>query len=813
MSCPMISRISPANPGETVRIFGENLKHCRVYLHAPEERIQPEDAFETPPLPDRPEEAIAAEVLGGDDQVLYADIPYTIPHGCFLLWVVGEEGEACGVVNRPEVWNQSLKKARPDDRFTLYGRSFFGFDQAAFLKTTCVMKHLESGAIYRMRWGVCQDIQQNMPGQNDHKSDYRLPAELPAGEYLYSMTNGTGGAWGWSECRPLTVTEKRDYLEYCRLRWNAECRQNITFDMSGVSIVRLPADCGDGLTDVTDRLQAAIREAAVTGGAVILPAGRFGISRTVELLPGVVLKGAGAGATTLTVTEGSTLAPVGMPPVAYASRASDGKNWSRDWLPYMNRENNTPMVWIRTDAGIEDMTLEGGSGTVILTLIGNEDESPSRGVFFNRVCFENGINSALYLHGTDFDVSYHGVMTTGHTEDLTFYKCSITASFPLMILPAQCRDLRMIGNRFEVSPRQTGDCVFAGGIYGAVITENSFLCGRRSLISQQGMSDCWVFQNRSEGVANTTNANEEYMSEYGQSAWIGNATEVGADYVRVGFPLAGKRLLQRGTVGENLHEHRWFLMILKGRGLGQYRTVTGVEGDRILLDRPWEVLPDADTCFNLITASHHNIWALNFAGTGSGNSQFVYGSGIENIVVGHSMLMASGISMYAMMPQRNEAGELIDLGVVAFNSFTNCDARYSGMGLCLWTNESWSLLDDREVDYPNQIGNIVRWNSFIGGADSEYVKNQTVWTPVKIAGGLQSFGDYCLMEKNLLAGYEAGIHIRYGSRGNLLRNNRYRGNATDILDDGSGSLLLDEGEGLKVAHGGQRNKNGGWYYE
>lgn len=794
MAKPIISRISPANPGETVQIFGEHLEDCRVFVWSPPEKICPKDAFSNTPLPSRPEEAVEMQAIHSGNQVLYAEISYGVKYGCFLIWLVNGDGEAAGVVNRPEIWNQSLETAMPDDRFTLYGQNFFGFDQRYFVNTTCVLKSTADGCCYQMRWGACQDLQQYMPGQNDHKSDYRLPPEIPAGEYLYSMTNGTGGPWGWSEPRRLTVVSKRRLTEHCRLRWNTECRQNIVFPMRDTLLEKIPAACGDGFTDVTQLLQEAIDRAAVTGGFVLLPAGRFGISRMIKLRPGVILKGAGMGATTLTVVEGGTLEPTGMPPVSYASRAGDGKNWSRDWLPYMNRENNTPMVWIQTDAGMEDLKLEGGSGAVILTVVGTTDESPSEGVFFNRVHFENGVNSALFMHGTDFDVAYHGLVTTGHTKDLTLYKCRCAASYPLMVLPAQCRDLRLVGNEFEVSPRQTGDCVFISGVYGGIVTENTFLYGRRSLMCQQGLFDTWIFQNRSVGVANTTNANEEYMSEYGQTAWAGTAVRLHEDQVQVDFPLEERRLPQRGTIKGNLKEHRWFLIILRGRGLGQYRRVTRVEGDTIYLDRPWDVVPDSESFFDLVTASNHNLWVDNFTGLGSGNSQFVYGSGIENVVAGHSMLLSSGMTMYSMLMQKDEGGDIRELGVVAYNQFIGCDCRYSGMGLCLWTNESWSWLDDWDIECMNLVGNIARWNSFVGGTDSDYVKNQSVWTPVELTSGIQTVGDYCLMERNLLSGFDAGIHIRYSSHGNLAAHNRFRRNGCDILDDGQDNFVIKDEE-------------------
>lgn len=166
-----------------------------MYIGYPPEEIRPEDAFAPRPLPSRPEDAEELRAIHSGTQVLYAEIPYG-EYGCFLLWVTNEAGEAAGVVNRPEIWSQSLDSAMPDDRFTVYGQNFFGFDQRYFVDTTCVLKSMADGRCYTMRWGACQDLQQYMPGQNDHKSDYRLPADIPAGEYWYAMTNGTRGGLG-----------------------------------------------------------------------------------------------------------------------------------------------------------------------------------------------------------------------------------------------------------------------------------------------------------------------------------------------------------------------------------------------------------------------------------------------------------------------------------------------------------------------------------------------------------------------------------------------------------------------------------------
>lgn len=372
------------------------------------------------------------------------------------------------------------------------------------------------------------------------------------------------------------------------------------------------------------------------------------------------------------------------------------------------------------------------------------------------------------------------------------YKCRVKAAYTLMMLPGHNRRVRLVGNDFEVSPRQTGDNVFLGGSYDGMITENLFRYGRRTLVSQQGFFHNWVFQNRSEGVANTTNANEEYMSEFGFNAWAGTPVAVEAGSVTAGADLETKTLSHGGgCLRDNLGEYPWLLTVMHGRGFGQYRHVVKVEGGKLYLDRPWDILPDSDTFFNLHTASEHNLWVDNYAGNGSGISQFVYLAGVENIVAGHQTLVSSGIAMYAQEAEMDERGEITDMGVIAYNQFLGCDLRYSGMGFCFWTHQSWTNLEDLPIPHVNVFGNILRLNVMTSGTDAEYAKNQAYWVPFERPCGIQMMGSYNLMEKNLIAGYDVGIHVRTPSRGNLMADNRCRHNDRNVLDEGVGNTVIE----------------------
>jgi parallel beta-helix repeat protein len=62
---------------------------------------------------------------------------------------------------------------------------------------------------------------------------------------------------------------------------------------------------GDGATDVSDVLQAAIDSLSEHGGVVFMPAGRYIVSRSIEIrVDGVTLQGEGMGATILQLRDG-----------------------------------------------------------------------------------------------------------------------------------------------------------------------------------------------------------------------------------------------------------------------------------------------------------------------------------------------------------------------------------------------------------------------------------------------------------------------------------------------------------------------------
>ena len=264
---PEISRVMPFYADETLQIFGENLLQAVVYWWQPENGSMPAaSAWETPELPDTPPAgAVRLETVTSFAQVLYARSKELRP-GCALLWVENEAGlSAPQVVNVPQIWSQSAIRMMAGERLTLYGCNFFSRQDKCFLQASGSARRTD-GLQVELTWALSQDYQQNMPHQNEYKSEYLLPDDMPAGEYEIRVHTGTGGVFGWSESIRLTIVESMDLVEFEMNRWRMDIRHARPFSMAGGTVEMIDAALGNGLCDATDVLQGAIDRVAAAGG-------------------------------------------------------------------------------------------------------------------------------------------------------------------------------------------------------------------------------------------------------------------------------------------------------------------------------------------------------------------------------------------------------------------------------------------------------------------------------------------------------------------------------------------------------------------
>jgi hypothetical protein len=355
---PQIARVGQIVRGGSFRIFGENVKGGEVHLWQPDcspEEIgaAAEELPEMSSLPTKPpESAERATVRAAYPQVAFASGSWGTGSQVTVVWRNNEDGFSRPyLANQPEVWLASHHQAMPGERVQLFGRNL-ARGSSNVLPQLC-LKSPNSGRLYRAVWGKFR-ARGPLMFEGDHRVEFVLPEDIKPSRYEAWYHNGSGGKHGWSEPTPLEILKSRDLIEYAAAAWNRTGVQADSQTLSSLHVHRIPQALCDGITDATEELQQAIDTVSDRGrGIVLLPPGTCGITKTIDLKRGVVLRGAGRGATTLTLAFGKRFV-------------------SND------RESGNALVRIGTQAGISDMEVRGGPRVDKLVLVRNypEDEVP-----------------------------------------------------------------------------------------------------------------------------------------------------------------------------------------------------------------------------------------------------------------------------------------------------------------------------------------------------------------------------------------------------------------------------------------------------
>jgi Ca2+-binding RTX toxin-like protein len=191
--------------------------------------------------------------------------------------------------------------------------------------------------------------------------------------------------------------------------------------MSTVFNARDYGALGDGVTDDTQAIQAAIDAAAVTGGEVYLPEGTYIVSSHLQadassclyLRSGVTLAGDGAGATTLRLADGSGTVVSGIVQTVYNTQNVGAHDLTIDG----NRANTTGQVdGFTTGAGPAGGSIDLGVTLDNVALINcsgnglNAQESTTRLSVTDSVARGNGLDGffAHLVHRDGFYIDGRG---------------------------------------------------------------------------------------------------------------------------------------------------------------------------------------------------------------------------------------------------------------------------------------------------------------------------------------------------------------------------------------------------------------------
>ena len=711
------------------------------------------------------------------------------------MWLENEMGiSKPQIANRPEIWNISFDKICRGDRITLFGEALGNpvhFSDGGNAPKRAAIKNIETGECFKLdsagTTGYTFDI-------HKHMAEYHVPMEAPLGKYNLYVRSGTCGRFGWSEPYQFEIVEANSLNYYFRTKWNRS--SDACPEMPKCEVKTIYNDDPSPLADYADKIQSAI-DSLENGGLVLLTSGTFPISKTISIKPNVVVLGAGK-STVIKAAEGREFDGNIILDSVFSAKPAKLRGWANDWRELYIESRTGTAIRLCTDAGIEGVTVEMGGGINVGILVADDKIDTANNVFISKVEVQNyGVSQ--FVRKDKALVMNAGLLVGAKTKDLVVWGCTFAATQPIYILPSRHTFAKIMNNDFLCRPRQVNETMLAG-LRNSIISGNLFADGRRAFVTNQGFSHNWVYQNRVTGIDRAEGALEAFMSEHGNGEWSGHGVAFGENYVDIECNYDIMKLSKGVPYKERFYHYQRFLFVFDGRGFSQYRKIIDVIEDgtkkRLILDKPWNVVPDETSALSILFGTHHNLWVDNNTSLSNGHSQFVWGCGFENVVAGHCMELSAGVRFQSYHLYDDVSSDLlinasyektvtksISVGVLAFNKIIRCQTKASGMAVRMQSNdlpnedpEIWSEFNKTR----GVFGNTIKSCAFDGSCDAlNYAKNLHHLKP--ITSGILLDGAYNRIVDNYLFAFKKPIAFINDCEGNMVSRNEFRGEEARVV--------------------------------
>ena len=422
-----------------------------------------------------------------------------------------------------------------------------------------------------------------------------LPADLAPGAYDLYVHNGSGGEAGWGG--PVTLTVAPPGPAPAKV-FNAR-------EFGAV---------GDGSADDT----AALRKALVTageagGGTVVLSPGAYAIRATLWVPPDVTLAGAGPRSSRLVVRDA---APMRWDVPNEIARAMPGHFRHRQ-----QADNLGAMVWLRDRAAVRDLGFVDGPGT-LQAVFGSHDQC--------RI-------ERCHIRATHS--THVAVMVEWGSYGFVLKDTVIEAARGGVFLVHGPHEQALVsGNTIRnIHPGRANNLFIRAPVH-SIIEYNVVENGERNWVSQCGRTSGYhsiLLGNRwTNTVPRRHNAGEN-MYEAGGATWHGRVAQAN----RTSLTVAGSPFEEKDLRNE-------FVLVLDGRGLGQYRRVTAHTDDTLTVTPAWDVTPDASTYAMVGRAYVETLWIDNEE-EGTANWTGFWGNNFGHVVDGHALRRCEGFYLWA----------------------------------------------------------------------------------------------------------------------------------------------------------------------
>jgi hypothetical protein len=589
----------PACNGEPIVVTGEGFVPGQTVVKAlclgaydakqPDDPLRHLDALDHPPalpaLP--PANALDCKILGGGEgflQVEFRSVAQSWVRAPFAsaVWVGdGTTWSTPYLVNRPQAQWLAPQTQAPGEPIRVFGRTF-AWDY-----------YLPAALAVIRRAGTTNAIALR-PASQHHEDEHTerwslsawLPPDLAPGAYELFVHGRHGGDYGWSAPLPLQVAAKP-----------AAARRVVNVRELGAK--------GDGLTDDTAALEAALKQAA-PGGTVLLPPGTYALTHTLEIPEDVVLQGAALHQTVLANLQVPSAEPWTL---TEARTAFAG----RDLLHGMRR-------FTLRDLTLRFMPAHGSALRV------GKDPEWSEDVALYRVRLETQ---------QDFSLTEHPYaarpLNIVKARRFSMVRCE-TYGPGSVSCERKVEDSLFAQNQFQADRRWRGHNFKFWGAEHCIFEDNRMSGDTRGLVMQTHFGvnyQNFIAGNTVERTVLGGNAGETYLVE--GSGYLYESRVASADGAALRterWPdLRGRAATATDCIGR-------FVVIARGRGLGQWRRISGCEPAtrELRVAAPWRVTPDATSVVVVMNGLIETVF-VNNQEIDCGKGLYLYGAGAINSVV------------------------------------------------------------------------------------------------------------------------------------------------------------------------------------
>lgn len=577
----------PVQPDETLMLAGGNFGDApRV------EGARYQDTFE---LETHEREWQPLEPLQSSDHSLKVVMPAEWDTGVYVLRIRnGVEWSAPVLVNAPDAWwriGDQGEFASPGGTLRVFGRTLNLGGESRM-----VLRHRQNGD-----WPI------SASQADAYSLTFDLPEDVPEGRYAVLLHNGHGGRAAWSAAGYVDVQ-------------NPPVWRDVVYNIK--EIQREQREQGLGGT-ATDAMKYALEQAREHGGGVLyFPRGRYRIDETLAIPEFVVLRG------------------------------ESRERVSLYWPPVQARRRN--LLVGDQNFTVEDLTLY--ADRYYQTMIrGNHNITVQRVRLRGNLFHQAEVGQAFrtppaYLAETlRNDDNRHLIPPTGgalalggnniRVTDNDFYHTRGGAG-------AGGRNVVVARNRFDIG---YGPFVASGT---NMIFEDNDYRGSDPWASGIGVT---TYGNRGS-VHNLYFARNRMSQVYGNdreavtldghgTAYLGKlAAAGGTEVVLAEDPIWGtgsKDMLPQWDLKPRKAEGAWqwrgiSLYVLEGTGVGQFRALTGVNGRRIEVERPWDVPLDESSVVSIGKYNGRHLFIDNYFEDAGFGIQ-LYPPCYETIIAGNVM--------------------------------------------------------------------------------------------------------------------------------------------------------------------------------